>query len=110
MKKHIHWCEWMRRVSLILTISIFIFLWTSFASFSGAKSSVKWQDISSGGPALWVFLIIGGLVILLQLIPAVVVFLSLLTGAHKAITVDNTVEAPCCAHERTCSGKESMEE
>jgi len=81
-------CEWMRRVSLILTITMVLFFWFSFADFGGAKSGVKWRDISEAGAALWIFLILGAIIILLQLIPALIMFFSFVgTGTHTAYHV-----------------------
>jgi hypothetical protein len=76
-------CEWMRRASLFLTVTVFIFFWASFADFGGAKSDLKWKDISSAGTALWIFLILGAIIILLQLVPAIIMFFSLVgTGTQ----------------------------
>jgi hypothetical protein len=79
-------CEWMRRVSLVLSIATFMFFW--FSGFSGAKSGVKWRDLSEAGIALWIFLILGAIIILLQLIPAIIMFFSLIgTGVHTGYNV-----------------------
>ena len=83
--KKINWCEWMRMASLILTVMTFIFFWSSFADFSDAKSGVKWRDISQAGVALWVFLILGAIIILLQLIPAIIMFWNFFGVAYKNI-------------------------
>jgi len=75
-------CEWMRRASLILTVLTFIFFW--FTAFSGARSGLAWRDLSQAGVALWVFLILGAIIILLQLIPAIILFFSFVgTGSHS---------------------------
>jgi len=82
-------CEWMRRVSLILTIVTFSFFW--FTAFSGARSTLAWRDLSQAGVALWVFLILGAIIILLQLIPAIILFFSFVgTGSHLGYKVVGT--------------------
>lgn len=78
-----HTCEWMRRVSLFLTVLMMMFFWASFADFGGAKNSLRWKDVSGGGYALWIFIILGAIIILLQLIPAVILLFSVIgTGTH----------------------------
>lgn len=82
-------CEWMRRASLILTVLTFIFFW--FTAFSGARSGLAWRDLSQAGVALWVFLILGAIIILLQLIPAIILFFSFVgTGSHLGYKVVGT--------------------
>jgi len=81
-------CEWMRRVSLFLSIFAFMFFWISFADFSDARSGLKWRDISGAGWALWIFIILGAIIILLQLIPAVLMFFSFIgSGTHSLYEV-----------------------
>lgn len=71
----------MRRASLVLSIVTFVFFW--FTTFSGARSGVTWRDLSQAGVALWIFLIAGAVIILLQLIPAIILFFSFVgTGSH----------------------------
>ena len=82
-------CEWMRRASLILSISTFLFFW--FSTFSGAKSGITWGDLTKAGVALWIFLIVGAIIILLQLIPAILLFFSFVgTGSHLGYKVVGT--------------------
>jgi len=79
-------CEWMRRASLVLSIVTFVFFW--FTTFSGARSGVTWRDLSQAGVALWIFLIAGAVIILLQLIPAIILFFNFVgTGSHVVYTV-----------------------
>lgn len=86
-------CEWMRRISLILTIVTFLFFWLSFADFSDARSGLKWKDLSQAGVMLWIFLILGAIIILLQLVPAVLMFFSFVgTGSHIGYQVVGTEE------------------
>ena len=83
-----HTCEWMRRISLILTVIMFVWIWASFADFGQAKNGVRWIDITKGGYALWIFIIVGAIIILLQLIPAVIMFFSFVgTGTHALYDV-----------------------
>ncbi len=85
-------CEWMRRISLILSITTFMFFWISFIDFSGAKTGIRWKDFSEGGLMLWIFIIVGAIIILLQLIPAIIMFFSFVgTGAHTGYKV---IESP----------------
>ena len=50
-------------------------------------------DLKGAGVALWVFLIIGAIVILLQLIPAAILFLSFIGTASKgALEKETKVE------------------
>jgi len=87
-------CEWMRRASLILSIVTFVSFW--FTAFSGAKAGVTWRDLSQAGVALWVFLILGAAIILLQLIPAIILFFSFIgTGTHlgyKVVEIEKETE------------------
>lgn len=84
-------CEWMRRMSLVLSIATFLFFWVSFADFGGAKNTLRWKDISGGGYALWIFLILGAIIVLLQLIPAIIMFFGIVgTGTHAGYTVIET--------------------
>jgi len=84
-------CEWMRRSSLILTIMTFVFFW--FDTFGVAKQGVRWRDISDAGVALWIFLIAGAVIILLQLIPALLMFFSFVgTGTHIGYKVVDSVK------------------
>ena len=86
-------CEWMRRISLILTIFTFLFFWFSFADFSDARSGLKWRDLTQAGVALWIFLILGAIIILLQLIPALIMFFNFVgTGSHIIYNVVGTEE------------------
>jgi hypothetical protein len=76
-------CEWMRRLSLILSVGLFIFFWASFADFGGARNGLRFKDISQGGYATWIFIIIGAIIVLLQLIPAIILLFSFIgTGTH----------------------------
>jgi len=82
-------CEWMRRASLVLTVATFLFFW--FIAFSGARSGLAWRDLSQAGVALWIFLIAGAVIILLQLIPAIILFFSFVgTGSHLGYRVVGT--------------------
>jgi hypothetical protein len=88
LKIKVSTCEWLRRISLVLSIVTFLFFWLSFADFSAAKTGLKWKDVSSAGTALWIFLILGAVIILLQLIPAVIMFFSFVgTGSHMGYKV-----------------------
>jgi len=79
--------EKFQKWSLIFTVFFAMYGWFSFADFAGAKSGLKWRDISGAGVALWIFLILGAIIILLQLIPAVLMFTSFITGIHKSVPV-----------------------
>ncbi|OGM09237.1 hypothetical protein A2Z67_04840 [Candidatus Woesebacteria bacterium RBG_13_36_22] len=84
-------CEKMRRWSLILTVATFVFFW--FSTYPGAKSGLRMRDLSEGGTALWIFLILGAIIILLQLIPALIMFFSLVgTGTTSAYKTKETRE------------------
>ena len=86
-------CEWMRRISLVLSVATFCFFWVSFADIGGAKSGLKWGELYQAGTALWVFLIVGAIIILLQLIPALILFFNFIgTGVHAGYTVVETKE------------------
>jgi len=83
-------CEWMRRWSLVLTIATFLFFW--FSTYPAAKSGLGLRDLSEAGVALWIFLILGAIIILLQLVPAIIMFFGLVgTGTH-AITTNEAKE------------------
>jgi hypothetical protein len=91
----------MRRASLILTVLTFIFFW--FTTFSGARSGLAWRDLSQAGVAIWVFLILGAIIILLQLIPAIILFFSFVgTGSHLGYKVVGT-------EKETLASKEPVE-
>ena len=78
-----HTCEWMRRISLVLSVAYAMFFWFSFADFGGAKNGLRFKDISGAGYTLWVFIIVGAIIILLQLIPAIILLFSFIgTGTH----------------------------
>lgn len=93
--------EKLRKWSLIFTVCFAMYGWFSFADFAGAKSQLRWRDISGAGIALWIFLILGALIILLQLIPAVLLFMSYIAGTHKALPVTAEVDK----EESTCKEK-----
>ncbi len=42
-------------------------------------------DPSKAGVTLWIFLVVGAFIILLQLIPAIILFLSVLVSIHKVV-------------------------
>lgn len=42
-------------------------------------------DVSKAGVTLWVFLAVGAVIILLQLIPAFILFTSFTAGIHKSV-------------------------
>lgn len=44
-------------------------------------------DMSKAGVTLWVFLAVGAFIILLQLVPAIILFTSFIAGIHKSIEV-----------------------
>lgn len=44
-------------------------------------------DASKAGVTLWVFLAVGAAIILLQLIPAFILFTSFIAGIHKSVLV-----------------------
>ena len=50
-------------------------------------------DSSKAGVSLWVFLCVGAFIILLQLVPAIILFLGFLTSVHKAIRVKKEVKS-----------------
>lgn len=84
-----NWCEWMRRLSLLLTVSLFVFFW--FSTYPIAKSGLTFRDLSEAGVALWIFLIVGAVVILLQLIPAVIVITGFLAGSYKSNPIEKEI-------------------
>ncbi len=92
MTKRQRVCEKMRLFALMFTVTFVIYGWASFADFAGAKSGVKWRDISGAGATLWVFLILGAIIILLQLVPAIIMFFSLLGGAYKSVPDKEVVD------------------
>lgn len=97
-------CEWMRRASLILTVATFLFFW--FSTYPDAKSGLKFKDLAEAGTALWVFLILGAIIILLQLIPAIMMFTGFLAGVHKSIPVKNEPIAEDCEFCKSVTQKE----
>jgi len=44
-------------------------------------------DASKAGVTLWVFLVVGAFIILLQIIPAFILFTSFIAGIHKSVLV-----------------------
>lgn len=78
--------EKIRKWSLMFTVTCAMYGWFSFADYAGARSGLRWKDISGAGVALWIFLIVGAVIILLQLVPAVLMFVSFLTGAYRPST------------------------
>ena len=83
-------CEWMRRVALILSVALFLFFW--FSTYHDARSGLQFRDLAEAGTALWIFLIVGAIIILLQLIPAIMMFTGFLAGIHKSVPVKKETE------------------
>lgn len=96
MKLKTSTCEWMRRWALVLSLIAFFEFW--FAAYPIAKSGLSFRDLSEAPTALWIFLILGAIIILLQLVPALIMFFSLIgTGTQAAIDkkkVEEEVEDP----------------
>lgn len=59
-------------------------MWLSIGDYLGAKSGLRFRDISEAGWLLWLFIIVGGVIILLQLIPAVLVATGWVASMYKS--------------------------
>ena len=69
-----------KKLGLGFTLTQLVILW--FASPAFARSI----DLKGAGTALWIFIILGAAIILLQLIPAVILFISMIgTSTHLAL-------------------------
>jgi len=65
---------------------------------------LKFRDLSDAGVALWIFLIVGAIIILLQLVPAVILFFNLVgTGTHAALADPNKVMGSCKSEPMTAT-------
>lgn len=57
-------------------------------------------DMSKAGVSLWIFVAVGAFIILLQLIPAFILFTSFIGtsmhGVHKSVKVEDKAAEPCC--------------
>lgn len=99
--KHFMLFERMRQISLILTVFFVVFTMMSVADLASAKHGINWRDITQAGWALWMFIIVGSIIILLQLIPAVVLFFSFLGSGTKMVSngLGQKEETECCRKE-----------
>jgi hypothetical protein len=71
---------WRRLVDVVIGVVIgFLMAWDIVFARS--------IDISKAGVTLWVFLAVGAFIILLQAIPAFILFTTLIAGLHKSIGV-----------------------
>ncbi|MBM4351028.1 MAG: hypothetical protein FJ106_14215 [Deltaproteobacteria bacterium] len=79
----------MEKMAKGLKIGLMVGLMTLAASPAFARS-ISFKD---AGPALWVFVIIGAVIILLQLIPAAILFFSFIgTATTMALKKEKKVE------------------
>jgi len=56
-------------------------------------------DPSKAGVTLWIFLVVGAFIILLQLIPAIILFISFVATGHHIMPVKKEVEVKEAAKE-----------
>jgi hypothetical protein len=79
----------MEKMAKGLKIGLMVGLMTLAASPAFARSI----SLKDAGPALWVFVIIGAIIILLQLIPAAILFFSFIgTATTMALKKEKKVE------------------
>ena len=79
----------MEKMAKGLKVGLMVGLMTLVASPAFARSI----SLKDAGPALWVFVIIGAIIILLQLIPAAILFFSFIgTATTMALKKEKKVE------------------
>ena len=79
----------MEKTAKVLKVGLMVGLMSLVASPAFARSI----SLKEAGPALWVFVIIGAIIILLQLIPAAILFFSFIgTATTMALKKEKKVE------------------
>lgn len=79
-----HGCSFKKRLIDVLFGMIVGFLLAADVVF--ARSI----DMSKAGVSLWIFLCVGAFIILLQLIPAFIMFTSFIASTHKMVKTSDT--------------------
>jgi hypothetical protein len=89
----------MEKTAKGLKVGLMVGLMTLAASPAFARSI----SLKDAGPALWVFVIIGAIIILLQLIPAAILFFSFIgTATTMALKKEKKVEEEVMLPGRVC--------